>query len=636
MKCITWALMLSLMSSICLGQTEYGQFQFDGYARDHIVYLPENFEPGLPLVLNLHGYGMEALDMPLISSMNNIADTAGFVVAYPNAVNNVWNSGIGDSPSWPAPDVDDISYISALIDTLYTQYEIDTNRVYSCGFSNGGFMSFRLALELGERIQKVASVVGVVTPTIVAAADSTAPIPVLCMLGTEDPVVPFAGGVSGWYSGSETVDFWVEHNQCSSTVDSLLMPDFDPFDDCTVTLFPYSESAVGSQVIYYRIEGGGHKWPSGFWYEFGGAMNFDIHGSQVIWDFFNIDSFEISGVWVHDLMADETYLEPGMDTLSINAAITNTDGQAYEAHAILRNMDNTLVDSFQLFDDGLHNDGEAGDGLAGAFIPVPEVESHFNVQATTLELDNGVYLGLHDLAQFTTIGPLIIESVVQLYPDDGEIQPGTLVFFDVYLQNIGSIAEAANLRAVISAADTMSRTGALNRSNFPNLAPGVSLPGNSYFGLHINENAEIGAPIYLNVQIYSQDILLWEDTGGLLGYVGIAEHISGLPVSYNLVQNYPNPFNPSTTISFTLPQQSKVKLTVFDIQGREVMILQDNVKASGNYEVQWEGMDQSGNQVSTGVYFCRLNIRSHARHPEHVEGGGTGSYSRTIKMVYLR
>jgi hypothetical protein len=90
---------------------------------------------------------------------------------------------------------------------------------------------------------------------------------------------------------------------------------------------------------------------------------------------------------------------------------------------------------------------------------------------------------------------------------------------------------------------------------------------------------------------------------------------------YSLSQNYPNPFNPTTTISYSIPEQSTVNLTVFDIRGKEVIRLHDTEKPHGNYEVRWNGLDESGNQVSTGVYFCRLEA---------------GTFSQTIKMVYLR
>ena len=93
------------------------------------------------------------------------------------------------------------------------------------------------------------------------------------------------------------------------------------------------------------------------------------------------------------------------------------------------------------------------------------------------------------------------------------------------------------------------------------------------------------------------------------------------PTQFQLLQNFPNPFNPTTTITYDLPEQSSVKLTVFDIQGKEVMMLQNAAKPPGNYEVLWNGFDQQGNQVSTGVYFARLQ---------------TGDYSKTIKMLYLK
>ena len=94
-----------------------------------------------------------------------------------------------------------------------------------------------------------------------------------------------------------------------------------------------------------------------------------------------------------------------------------------------------------------------------------------------------------------------------------------------------------------------------------------------------------------------------------------------IPESFVLQQNYPNPFNPITTISYSLPEQSKVKLTVFDIRGREVTTLEQSEKPPGNYEVQWSGMDRSGNPVSTGVYFARLDA---------------GKFSQTIKMLFLK
>lgn len=94
-----------------------------------------------------------------------------------------------------------------------------------------------------------------------------------------------------------------------------------------------------------------------------------------------------------------------------------------------------------------------------------------------------------------------------------------------------------------------------------------------------------------------------------------------LPFLFSLQQNSPNPFNPTTTISFDLPQQTTLSLEVLDVQGRAVATLLNTDKHPGSYSVQWNGLDQRGIQVSTGVYFCRLSA---------------GNYHETIKMVYLR
>ncbi|NQV16481.1 T9SS type A sorting domain-containing protein, partial [bacterium] len=91
--------------------------------------------------------------------------------------------------------------------------------------------------------------------------------------------------------------------------------------------------------------------------------------------------------------------------------------------------------------------------------------------------------------------------------------------------------------------------------------------------------------------------------------VGIAGW-SDSPSGYELYPNYPNPFNPTTTISYDLPEVSAVRLTVFDVSGREVTTLEQSQKPPGYYEVHWNGLDQSGNPVSTGVYFCRLQAGS--------------------------
>ncbi len=79
-----------------------------------------------------------------------------------------------------------------------------------------------------------------------------------------------------------------------------------------------------------------------------------------------------------------------------------------------------------------------------------------------------------------------------------------------------------------------------------------------------------------------------------------------LPVKFVLNDNYPNPFNPQTNISFTVPSSGNINLTVYNITGQRVATLVDGYQHSGEHNVQWNGLDQNGNQVSSGIYFYSL------------------------------
>ena len=94
-----------------------------------------------------------------------------------------------------------------------------------------------------------------------------------------------------------------------------------------------------------------------------------------------------------------------------------------------------------------------------------------------------------------------------------------------------------------------------------------------------------------------------------------------LPVKYKLGQNYPNPFNPTTQISFAIPEPSHVIIEVFNITGQRVATIVDDFMATGAYTVNWNGSDQNGYEVASGIYLYRLTA---------------GTYSETKKMVLMK
>jgi polyhydroxybutyrate depolymerase len=221
------------------------------------------------------------------SDFNAISDTAGCIVVYPDGVGNAWNTNSGMSGGSTA---DDIGFIAALTDTLFAQYGIDTNRVFSCGFSAGGYMSHRLACESPRCYAAIASVAGTMSTGAYAACLPSRPVPVMQIHGTADFVVSYNGGFGG-VSVADVISKWVSANACPSQPQVTNMPDLVLTDLSTVERSVYAPCAGASEVILYKVNGGGHQWPGTSAIAGGiGTINQDIKASAEIWNFFRTRS----------------------------------------------------------------------------------------------------------------------------------------------------------------------------------------------------------------------------------------------------------------------------------------------------------------------------------------------------------
>ena len=111
----------------------------DGLTRTYRLYIPPGYNPDTlyPMVINMHGLGSNAFEEEVYTAFDSIADTAGIIVVYPNGIGGTWNIS-------STTGTDDVGFLSALIDTVGSQYSIDLNRVFATGMSMGGFMSYRL------------------------------------------------------------------------------------------------------------------------------------------------------------------------------------------------------------------------------------------------------------------------------------------------------------------------------------------------------------------------------------------------------------------------------------------------------------------------------------------------------------
>jgi polyhydroxybutyrate depolymerase len=280
-----YATVLNLKSQTTITDSIYS----GGIYRTYRLYIPAIFNGGItarPLILNLHGYTSNASAQQLYSNFMPIADTANFLMVYPQGTKDLsgkpfWNAGISSL------GVNDIGFLSNLIDSLSANYNINLNRVYSTGMSNGGFMSHTLACELSSKIAAIASVTGSIFTTQYGNnCHPLHPVPVMQISGTSDPTVPYNGDLSqNMMPIDSVVKYWVIKNNCNTVPVFSNVPNTNTLDGCTAEHYVYVNGDHGSSVELYKIIGGTHTWPG---FPYGGVgTNLDINASVEIWRFFS-------------------------------------------------------------------------------------------------------------------------------------------------------------------------------------------------------------------------------------------------------------------------------------------------------------------------------------------------------------
>jgi polyhydroxybutyrate depolymerase len=275
--------------------------RFGGRERTFHLHLPPACEAAarLPVVLALHGGGKgDAAQLAARTGFCELADHEGFIAVFPNGVDGQWNDGRGRTYyQTDNTDVDDVGFIAALIDRLVEKHQGDPERIYVTGISNGGHMALRLGCEIGSKLAAIAPVCGSIPKNIHGQGAPGAPLSVLLMNGTDDPLVPWEGGAVRFFrktmgevvSTEQTIEFWVRHNRCNPQPSVRELPDRYPRDGSTVRVSTYTGGDDGTEVVLYAIEGGGHNLPGSRIPEqrlITGRKNNDINGAEVIWDFF--------------------------------------------------------------------------------------------------------------------------------------------------------------------------------------------------------------------------------------------------------------------------------------------------------------------------------------------------------------
>ncbi|MBT8305724.1 MAG: prolyl oligopeptidase family serine peptidase [Maribacter sp.] len=274
---------------------------FGSYERSYIVHLPPaaKIQQPIPLLFHIHGGGGTAKGTPGLTfgRFNELADRDGFIVVYPNAIAKNWNDGrsLEGVKAWKE-NIDDVGFITAILDELKQKYPIDTSRIFTTGMSNGGFMSSRLLCDRADIFRGGAILTASLSSDYIPKCTPENPVAVMVMNGTDDPLVPYDGGQIKVFrktrgeivSTDEIMDFWKEKNGCLLKKDTVELPDKDA-DGTTVSIEEYTNCEDQGALVLYRINGGGHTWPGGKQYlgeRLIGKTNRDIVACDVIWDFF--------------------------------------------------------------------------------------------------------------------------------------------------------------------------------------------------------------------------------------------------------------------------------------------------------------------------------------------------------------
>jgi len=233
------------------------------------VTIPRDYDESAsyPIVMLLHGYGASGLIQGAYFQIPTNARDTGFIALVPDGTedsggNQFWNATDACCDFGPT-GVDDVAYLSALIDEALATYAADPDRVYLIGHSNGGFMSYRMACDASDKIAGIVSVAGATWGDATDCGDPSTPVSVLQIHGTNDTTIAYAGGTVASRtipSARESVERFAERSGCT-----VEWTEGDPidFDSGLAGAETLTESvsdgcAEGTAYQLWTIEDGGH------------------------------------------------------------------------------------------------------------------------------------------------------------------------------------------------------------------------------------------------------------------------------------------------------------------------------------------------------------------------------------------
>lgn len=285
----TFIISISLTIAANTAFAQYFYVNHNKYKRTFLLHLPKSYtvDKKYPLVIALHGGFGSALNLEEQSGLSIMADKENFIVVYPEGVEGrlmtarTWNAGwcCGFSSK---SNIDDVGFIDKMLDKVIKDYPVDTNKVYVTGMSNGGFMAYRLACELSDRIAAIAPVAASMS---MEECNPVLKMPIIHFHSYNDKSVPIEGGIGEGISKhynlplDSLLKIWSVRNGCSDKVDKVI-------NNSQYTFLKNNNNDKASEIECYISKDGGHSWPGGKQTKIGDPSSTFVNANVLMWQFF--------------------------------------------------------------------------------------------------------------------------------------------------------------------------------------------------------------------------------------------------------------------------------------------------------------------------------------------------------------
>jgi len=313
--------------------------------------------------------------------------------------------------------------------------------------------------------------------------------------------------------------------------------------------------------------------------------------------------FEVTGTGLGNFMVEPTYVGPQQDSIFISAHTLGEPDNA-SVFAIVKD----LVNNSSSLPLALAEEGGLWSGHW-----VPTSESYFSVDLMFVHSDTVLY---EDIGTFTSVGPLTISVI-----EDLTASPGDVSIFNFEVINNGSTAFASDVTVSFQAENMECIQNMSGQSySFDIIAAGDTLGGNDNLVIVMNNECSSDTSIGIGANIHSGGTLWWEDSF-LLNIETLDISEDNIPTAYSIKSAYPNPFNPVTTINYGLPIKEFVSIYIYDLMGRRVKTLINNIMDPGYRTITWNATNDLGQPVSAGMYIYTIQV---------------GDFRQTKKVVLLK